>query len=108
MVEVARRHGDYALVGLATKIELDGDVITDAALAFFGAASVPTRVAEAEQLLVGERHSPELFSAASKIVSSTLSPPGDVHGTTAYRKHLAGVLARNGLAAAIAKIGVSA
>ena len=39
VVEVARRHGDYALVGLVTSIQLDGGRITDAALTFFGAAS---------------------------------------------------------------------
>ena len=105
VVEVARRHGDYALVGLVTKLEVDGGSITDAALAFFGAASTPVRVPEAEEMLVGQAVTPGLFDEVGAIASGVLSPPGDIHGTTAYRKHLAGVLTRRGLAQAALKIG---
>jgi carbon-monoxide dehydrogenase medium subunit len=90
VVEVARRHGDYALVGLVTKIELDGDTISSAALTFFGAASTPIRVAE-----------------AAALVAEALDPPADLHGTTAYRKHLAAILTRRGLAEAASTIGAS-
>lgn len=106
VVEVARRHGDYALVGLATRLEVDGSTITDAALAFFGAASTPVRAIEAEQNLIGQSVSPELFENTATVVSATLSPPADIHGSTSYRKHLAGVLTKTGLARAALKIGV--
>ncbi|MDJ0769622.1 MAG: xanthine dehydrogenase family protein subunit M [Ilumatobacter sp.] len=108
VVEVARRHGDYALVGLVTKLEINGDAVTDAALSFFGAASTPVRVAEAEQSLVGGPATAERFDAAAAIVSDALSPAADIHATSAYRKHLAGVLTRRGLARAADKIGVAA
>lgn len=108
VVEVARRHGDYALVGLVTRLELDGDSITDASLAFFGAASTAIRVTAAEQALIGKPCSTDTFAAAATIVSSELQPPADIHGTTAYRKHLAGTLTRRGLDAAVAKIGAPA
>ncbi len=109
VVEVARRHGDYALVGLVTKLEIGADnLITDAALAFFGAGSTAIRVSSAEQRLVGSPANAETFAVAASIVSAELQPPGDIHGTTAYRKHLAGTLARRGLDAAAAKIGVAA
>ena len=106
VVEVARRHGDYALVGLVTRIELDGDTIVDAALAFFGAASTPVRVAEAERVLVGTSAPPDIVGRAAALVAEVLDPPADIHGTTPYRKHLAGVLTRRGLAEAAATIGV--
>ena len=108
VVEVARRHGDYALVGLVTRLELDGEAITDAALAFFGAASTAIRVAAAEQALIGKPCTSETFAAAAGVVSSELDPPADIHGTTAYRKHLAGTLTRRGLEAAAATIGAPA
>ena len=105
VVEVARRHGDYALVGLVTRIELDGDTIVDAALAFFGAASTAIRVTEAERILVGTSAPPDVVARAAAAVADALDPPADLHGTTAYRKHLAGVLTRRGLAEAAATIG---
>lgn len=108
VVEVARRHGDYALVGLVTKLEVDDDGITDAALAFFGAGPTPLRVPEAEALLVGQPVSPELFDTVGAAVPGLIDPPGDIHGTSAYRKHLAGVLTRRGLAQAALKIGANA
>ncbi len=105
VVEVARRHGDYALVGLVTKIELDGGTVTDAALAYFGAASTPIRVGEAEQLLVGTSAPPATVAEAAAVVADLLEPPADLHGTTAYRKHLGGVLTRRGLNEAASMIG---
>lgn len=112
MTEVSRRHGDYALVGLAVRIEIaqhDGrDIVTDAALSFFGAASTAIRVPVAEETLVDSPLTTETFDAVAQIVASELEPPRDIHGTTAYRKHLAGVITRRGLASAAAKIGVPA
>jgi carbon-monoxide dehydrogenase medium subunit len=109
VVEVARRHGDYALIGVVTRLEVGADnVITDAALAFFGAASTAIRVSAAEEALVGAETTPDTFAAAAQLVSAELNPPADIHGSTAYRKHLAGTLTRRGLDAAIASIGAPA
>jgi carbon-monoxide dehydrogenase medium subunit len=108
VVEVARRHGDYALVGVVTRLEIDDDIVTDAALAFFGAASTPIRVPAAEAALVGAAPTPDAFAAAAQIVSAELNPPADIHGSTAYRKHLGGTLTRRGLDAAVATIGAPA
>ena len=109
VVEVARRHGDYALVGLVTRLEVGADnVITDAALAFFGAASTALRVPVAEETLVGTAATADTFAAVAQIVSSELDPPADIHGSTPYRKHLAGTLTRRGLDAAVATIGAPA
>lgn len=106
VVEISRRHGDYALVGLACVVEVSGGSIDRAALSFFGADSTPVRVADAEAALVGHAPVDATFAAAAEIVSARLEPPADVHGTSNYRKHIAGVLTRRGLAEAAGKIGV--
>jgi carbon-monoxide dehydrogenase medium subunit len=107
VTEVARRHGDYALVGLVTKLEITDGIITDAALSFLGASSTAIRVPVAEEMLIDLAPGDEAFEAAAKVVSSELNPPSDIHGSTAYRKHLAGVLTKRGLVAATSQIGTS-
>lgn len=109
VTEVARRHGDYALVGLVAKLVVDAKgIVTDAALAFLGAGSTAVRVPVAEETLVDAAADEDTFAAVAKIVSSELDPPADIHGSTAYRKHLAGTLTLRGLRAAANRIGAPA
>jgi carbon-monoxide dehydrogenase medium subunit len=98
--EVARRHGDFAMVGLAASLTLTDGTITDARLAFSGVADVPVRAAEAESLLVGQQPSAELFAEAARRSAAALNPPADLHGSSDYRKKVAAVLVRRGLRAA--------
>ena len=98
--EVARRHGDFAIVGLAVSLTLAGGTISDARLAFAGVSDVPVRAAAAEELLVGERPSTELFEEAAIQATAGLDPPGDLHGSPGYRKKVAATLVRRGLQAA--------
>lgn len=99
--ELSRRHGDFAIVGLACAVELDTDgAFAKAALSFFGVAGRPTRVAEAEAALVGQRPGEELHAEAAAIVSSVLQPAADLHGSSSYRQHIAGLLAKQCLAEA--------
>lgn len=112
VVEVARRHGDYALVGLAARLDVGDDgVVTGAALAFFGAASTAVRVATAEAALVGSpAGDADAVAEAARLVGEELRPPADIHATTAYRRHLAGVLVRRAvdqLAGTATMIGAS-
>jgi carbon-monoxide dehydrogenase medium subunit len=99
--EVARRHGDFAIVGLAVSLTLADGVISDARLAFSGVADVPVRAADAEDLLVGNRPSPELFEEAARRATAGLDPPADLHGSSEYRKKIAATLVRRGLQAAL-------
>jgi carbon-monoxide dehydrogenase medium subunit len=109
VAEVSRRHGDYALVGLAAVVGLGGDGrVERAALSFFGAGATPVRVAEAERVLEGEHPDAALFAEAADIVAKAIDPPGDNHATAAYRAHVAGVLTRRGLAEAAARAGAHA
>ncbi len=106
VVELSRRHGDYALVGLAAAIDLDdAGTIGGAALAFFGVGSLAVRIAEAEESLLDKTPGAEAFAAAGRIVTETIDAVGDNHGSAAYRNHIAGVLTTRGLAEAFDSIG---
>jgi len=98
--EVARRHGDYAIAGLAASLTLSGGAISDARLAFAGLSDVPVRAASAEDLLAGERPSAELFDEAARRATEDIDPPADLHGSSDYRKKVAAALVRRGLRAA--------
>ena len=98
--EVARRHGDFAMVGLAASLTLADGTITDARLAFSGVADVPVRAVEAESLLRGQQPSAELFAEAARVATADLDPPADLNGSSEYRKQVAAALVRRGLQAA--------
>jgi aerobic carbon-monoxide dehydrogenase medium subunit len=97
-VEIARRHGDFALVGVAAAIALDGEgVITDSRLALTGVAGLPVRAREAEASLRGAAAGAAAFAAAADLVGAELKPRTDAHATGDYRRRVAGVLARRAL-----------
>jgi carbon-monoxide dehydrogenase medium subunit len=95
--EVARRHGDFAIVGLAASLTLSRGAIRDARLALAGMSDVPIRAGGAEALLIGETPSAELFDEAARRVTDDLDPPADLHGSSDYRKKVAAALVRRGL-----------
>ena len=103
--EVARRHGDFAIVGLAASLTLSDGAISDARLAFAGLSDVPVRAGDAEDLLVGERPSAELFDEAARRATENIDPPADLHGSSDYRKKVAAALVRRGLRAATDNAG---
>jgi carbon-monoxide dehydrogenase medium subunit len=90
--EFARRHGDYAMVGLAACARGGkplGDVRSDVRLAYFGVGSTPVRARNAEAALAGGD-----VDAAVGALASDLDPPDDVQASGAVKMHLAGVLLR--------------
>ena len=99
--EVARRHGDFAMVGLATSVTLNSGTITDARLAFAGVSDVPARATAAEELLEGQRPTAEVFAEAARAAAAGIDPPSDLHGSAEYRKKVAAALVRRGLREAV-------
>jgi carbon-monoxide dehydrogenase medium subunit len=87
--EFARRHGDYAMVGLAACAQIDGKGLGDVRLAYFGVANTPIRAKKAETKLTEGN-----IDDAVKALASDLDPSDDVQATGATKKHLAGVLLR--------------
>lgn len=101
IAEVTRRHGDFAVVGAVAVVRLEAGRIADARLVLTGMSDTPVRATAAESMLVGAEPTDEAFTAAAGEASKDLSPRADVHGTSAYRRHLAGVLVRRTLSAAV-------
>ena len=89
--EFARRHGDYAIVGLAAQAILEGDGLADLRLGYFAVGDRPT-LAKAAAKLVGVTITPALLAEASAALSAELDPHGDQQATPAMRRHLARVL----------------
>ena len=87
--EFARRHGDYAMVGLAAGAKASGKNLADLRLAYFGVGATPVRARKAETALAEGR-----IDDAVKALASDLSPSDDVQATAATKTHLAGVLLR--------------
>jgi len=96
--EVARRHGDFAIVGAGTQVSLDEQgQIEDARVVLIGVSDVPMRRPEAEQALHGAPPTADTFDAAAEAAAQGLTPSGDLHGSSAYRIHLARVVVRRAL-----------
>lgn len=98
MQEVARRHGDFALVGVAAMIALADDrTIGHARVCLFGVGERPLRATAVEAALVGAEPTTATFAAAAADAVGDLEPGSDIHGSAAYRRHLAGVTVRRAL-----------
>lgn len=92
--EVARRHGDFALVGAAALLWLDGGGrVAGVRLAFFGVGGTPARGAAAETALTGQTPTAERIRDAARAAAATLESEGDIHASARYRQDVAAVLA---------------
>ncbi|WP_214371029.1 FAD binding domain-containing protein [Pseudonocardia sp. H11422] len=101
-LEMARRHGDFALVGVAAVVEVEGGTVTAARIALSGVADRPVLANEAARILVGSDPTDvKVLEEVGQAAAATLSPPTDVHGSGQYRAQVASVLVRRAIAAAI-------
>ena len=90
-LEFSRRHGDFALAGVAVSLTLkDGD-IEGARIVLSGVGGTPFRAREAETLLVGGPLD-DRVGAAADAVRAAIDPDADIHGSKEYRTHLAAVI----------------
>jgi carbon-monoxide dehydrogenase medium subunit len=88
--EFARRHGDYAIAGLAAQAILQRDIFADLELVFFAVGDRPVR-AKAAKRLVNVPLTPAILSEAAAAVSEELDPHDDQQGSANMRRHLAKV-----------------
>ncbi|WP_408594746.1 FAD binding domain-containing protein [Limnohabitans sp.] len=92
--ELARRHGDYAIAGLAMHLRFAGPVVQAAKLSWLGLASTPLRSRKTEHLLVGKPLDATTFEMVVASLREELDPLADLTNSGATKKHLATVLAR--------------
>lgn len=104
-LEVARRHGDYALAGVAATVTLDDAGRCRAArIALLGVGEGPVLARRAAKSLAGEPPTDKLLrEAAGAAAAKDIDPPGDIHASAAYRRQLVGVLTRRALERAVAR-----
>lgn len=105
--ELARRHGDFALVGVAAVVTLDANGRCERArIGMLSVGLGPVMAQEAAKTLEGERLTSEAIAAAADAAATRdIDPPGDIHASADYRRHLARVLVGRVLTRAIARVG---
>lgn len=97
-MELARRHGDYAIMGLCAHLQFDGAKFGDTRLIFFNAGDRPVSAPQTAALLNGQSWSDDLSEKLSASLKEELDPPDDLNADGPMRKHLAGVLVKRTLA----------
>ena len=101
-MEVARRKGDFALLGIAVVVAVDeAGVCTRVRVALCGGGETPVDVSAAAAVLIGRQDREAAVTDAAAAVRQAVDPPGNMHADPGYQRHLAGVLAKRALAAAL-------
>ena len=102
-VEFARRHGDFAVVGVAALLVVDASGrISRASVTLCGVGAWPVRLAEAEKSLLGAAAGPDAFRAAAAHAGA-IDAMEDVHASKSYRQQLAATLAERALVTALGR-----
>jgi aerobic carbon-monoxide dehydrogenase medium subunit len=103
--EFSRRHGDFAIVGIAAMLVVQGERCTSARLVTAGAGPVPTRLRGAEEILERDGYSAAAIEAAARRAAELVEPDTDIHASAAYRRNLTRVLTGRALRRAVARMG---
>ena len=104
--ELARRHGDYAIAGLALASRVEQGLMRQTRVALMGIAATPVRARRTEALLDGRAAEPGVIAEAANLLaeelSGALAPAADLTNSSATKRHLATVLLRRALTTFIA------
>jgi aerobic carbon-monoxide dehydrogenase medium subunit len=101
-VKLERKVGDYATVGVATHLDLDGNgSITAAGIALTSVAPNNIKAIEAGEALVGQSPSDVLFAEAAELAARAAEPKDDVRGSAEYKRQVVRVFTRRGLTTAL-------
>jgi carbon-monoxide dehydrogenase medium subunit len=95
--ELARRHGDYAVAGLAAVAQKQGDVLTKCAFTFFSVSSKPVMATKAQDLVNGKKLNEELIGKAVAATREEIETIADITNSAEAKEHLIGVLLERGL-----------
>ena len=101
--ELARRHGDYAICGLAIAAQYESAALHETRLVYLGLGTTPVRAVITEGILNAASLTPDLIDDAVIALKTELNPLGDLTSSSATKKHLATVLAKRLLLSLIQK-----
>jgi aerobic carbon-monoxide dehydrogenase medium subunit len=100
-MEVSRRRGDFAIIGVACTVRLDEEGrCIEARIGLCNAGDVPVFAAAAAQSLVGRQIGDKEIGEAADLMQSAIDPGGSIHASKEFQRHIAGVLTRRTLTAA--------
>ncbi len=100
-LKLERKIGDFATVGVAVQVEMDGGTIRRAGIGLTGVGSKNIHATEAEQSLAGAEPNEEAYANAGRLAAAAADPVGDVRGSAEYKRHIVEVYVRRGLARAV-------
>ena len=103
--EFNRRHGDFAIVGVAAMIVAEGQRCTAARVVTAGAGPAPTRLRQAEEILERDGFSDAAIEKAARRAAELVEPDSDIHASAAYRRNLTRVLTGRAVRRAVARLG---
>jgi carbon-monoxide dehydrogenase medium subunit len=105
-METARRRGDFAITGVAAMVTRDeAQRCARVRLALCGVGEVPVDASGATAPLIGQLFTDDAAEAVAANVQQMIEPPGNVHATSDYQRHLAGVLTQRALGIAYKRAG---
>jgi carbon-monoxide dehydrogenase medium subunit len=104
-LEIARRRGDFAIVGVAAMVTLSGqNECTDVRLAFSGVGETPFDASAAAGALIGRQPTEAALRDVAASVQAMIDPGGSVHATADYQRHIAGVITERALQTAYQRV----
>lgn len=95
--ELSRRHGDYAVAGLAAVAKKQGDALTDCAFTFFSVGTTPVMALQAQEIINGQAVNQDLIVRAVSAARSEIEAIADITNSAEAKQHLIGVLLERGL-----------
>jgi CO/xanthine dehydrogenase FAD-binding subunit len=101
--EFARRHGDFAIVGIAVLLDAQGEQCQRARLAVAGVGPTPLRLRAAEQILEQAGLTAQSIESAAARAAELVDPPSDLQASSEFRRHLTRVFTRRALGQAKAR-----
>jgi carbon-monoxide dehydrogenase medium subunit len=102
-LELAQRHGDFAMAGIACHARIEGNTIRDARLVYFGSEDKPTLAKNAIAAISGKAWSDATHDAAIAALADDLDPMSNLQGSAAMKLHLQRVLTKRALDTAIVR-----
>ncbi len=100
-MELSRRRGDFAIIGVACMVRLDAEgKCREARIGLCNAGDGPVYAADASASLVGRPIGERETQEAAALVQSAIDPGGSIHASEEFQRHVAGVLTARALTAA--------